>query len=506
MNKSVPPFKLSWPFLLLIILTVGTALRIWAIGYKTPWGDELHSLSYARTSVAHLIDIGRTTDIHPPLYFLSLKGWVALFGESRDAARLFSATLGVAAIGLLFVIVKRLYGIPAALIAAAFLATFPTAIQFDRDIRMYPLLRLLFLLSFLCFLGLRSAPRADRAGLMSRVLPLIGFAVSLALAFYTHYTAALFYMLFTLVGLYYLLRGDRMTLFWVYLGLFIATILVLPQLNHLFSSSLGDPDKSWMQATTLRIFYGTTLGAFPYPMWVKPVAFLAMVAGFVLLWMRDRDDAVVFFLFTAGGMILAAVIGIYEPIYLVRTIQVFTVFTAIFVAMLLLRLPRPIAVLIGAVLLVANALTTVQNSFVPAREFNFADRTGTFVALMDPAQDQVFAKEYLMPQMVVARSALVGLATPISHDSQDADIAAITKASDQCLTADSPCRSLILIVERLSRFDPDAIARWNALADTLIAKHPGHVEQDVAGYRVVVVSQDTEFLNTVTDVLAGDGR
>ena len=60
-----------------------------------------------------------------------------------------------------------------------------------------------------------------------------------------------------------------------------------------------------------------------------------------------------------------------------------------------------------------------------------------------------------------------------------------------------------MIVERQSRFDLDAIAAWNDLADDLVQQNPNNVERVVSGYRIVVVSQDNHFLNLVATSLEG---
>jgi uncharacterized membrane protein len=188
-----------------LILAGAVLVRLWGLGDPAPWMDELHSLLYARNPVAHLIDINRTTDIHPPLYFLALKGWTALFGDSREAALLLSVVLDGVSLLLLFAIAWELFTTRVALIAIVFFATFPTAVHYAREIRMYPLFTALFLASFLCFthLYLRGRNTQHPPVVKGQALWALGFAISLALTFYTHYTSALLYVLYSLAGLYF---------------------------------------------------------------------------------------------------------------------------------------------------------------------------------------------------------------------------------------------------------------------------------------------------------------
>jgi uncharacterized membrane protein len=407
----------------------------------------------------------------------------------------------------LFIIARRLLGTSAALVTAGFFATFPTAVHYAREIRMYPLLTVLFLLSFLCFLNFYQNKPGEKAATIRRpqLVWLISFSIFLALSFYTHYTAAILFMLYTLAGLYSLICGDRTAFFWTFLGLFIATVLVLPQLNHLFSSSLGDPDKFWMQATTWPIFYSMSMGAYPYAALFKPVVFLVMAVGFVLLWLQNRTLAGIILLFTAGGMVLAALIGVFEPIYLVRTIQIYTVFTAILVAVTLLKLPCAIAISLGLGLVALNIYTVIKNEYLHERVALFADQTGGFVALLDPNRDQAFAKNYLQPQMDLMRVPLFETAQVISHTKQADGISDIETEVARCLgtNAEADCRSVILILEKESRFDIDAIAAWNALADDLKDTYSNHIEQQVSEYRIVVLSEDPDFLSKVAAALSG---
>ncbi len=487
----------TWLWLLLIILAVGAALRLWTIGYSMPWLDEIHSLIYSRNTVAHLVDINRTTDIHPPMYFLILKGWTALFGESREAARALSTLASLGCMVLLFVIVRRYLGIPAALIATGFLATFPTSIHYAREIRMYPVLTLFFLLSFLFFQQLYDHAKASQTQPKLRlpILSLSGFSVCLAMTFYTHYSAAIFYMLYTLAAIYLFLRGDKLAFLWLFIGLFVATVLVAPQLIHLFASSLGDPDKGWMEATTFPLFYSMTLGAFRYATALKPVVFIMFIAGFALLWLQDRSLAIIILIFTAGGIILAAVIGIFEPIYLVRTIQVYTVFVSVLIAVLLLRVPRMVSVALGTGLLAMNIYTVSKNTYLPERVPLLADELPEFVSLLDAERDQVFAKNYIQNQMRLMHVPLFDTARVISHASQEDDIAEIRAQAARCFSknGDTSCRSLVMIIEKESHFEVEAIAAWNALADDLKVAHPSNFEQVLSGYRVIVWTNDADF-------------
>ncbi|MDX8346643.1 glycosyltransferase family 39 protein [Cognatiyoonia sp. IB215446] len=490
----------------LIILMAAIVLRSWQLGHPAPWWDELHSLWYIRNSTSHLLDIHRSTDIHPPLYFLTLKGWSSLFGVSREASRALSVTLGCFALLLLFFGTRKLFSTPVALIAVGFFATFPTAVHYAREIRMYPLLTVWFLLSFLCFAYLYRGMLDKKSPISAgqRASWIAGFAVSLALSFYTHYTAALYFMLYTLVGLHVLLRGHRGLFVAVWGGLAIATLLVLPQMVQMLQSSLGDPRKSWMAPTTWTVFYSNTLGAYPYPGVLKLGILAILGSGLVLMTRRFRDETAILLFLSVGGMLLAAVIGIWEPIYLVRTIQVFTAFSGVFAAFLLLEMPRWLGLVTGAGLLALNIATVAINEYPHAREDLLVDRIGPLVTLLDPASDQVFAKSYppLIRQMEIYDVPFYDIAQPISLANLEQQIPQVRAAAHSCMGLPQECRAFVLVVEADSDFEKEAVAAWNGLADELRADAPHFQEGLLVGFRVLALSQDPIFLSQVSNIFS----
>lgn len=72
---------------LLPILALATLVRFYDLTAAAIWGDEGSSLLLSQFSLTDIwVHAGR--DVHPPLYFLLLHGWVELFGDGifRSAA------------------------------------------------------------------------------------------------------------------------------------------------------------------------------------------------------------------------------------------------------------------------------------------------------------------------------------------------------------------------------------------------------------------------------------
>ncbi|MEJ2749013.1 MAG: hypothetical protein P8183_14080, partial [Anaerolineae bacterium] len=79
---------------LLAILLLATGLRFYRLDAQSFWNDEGNSARLSERSIPKLIE-GTASDIHPPLYYLILRGWRELVGDSEFGLRSFSAFAGV---------------------------------------------------------------------------------------------------------------------------------------------------------------------------------------------------------------------------------------------------------------------------------------------------------------------------------------------------------------------------------------------------------------------------
>jgi hypothetical protein len=87
-----------WPSgLLLLILLLACCLRRDRLELPPLSSDEAFSWRLTTYSVAELLR-HMPGDAHPPLYYLLLKGWIALFGDSPFALRGLSVVFALASI------------------------------------------------------------------------------------------------------------------------------------------------------------------------------------------------------------------------------------------------------------------------------------------------------------------------------------------------------------------------------------------------------------------------
>ncbi|HEX7587409.1 MAG TPA: glycosyltransferase family 39 protein, partial [Anaerolineae bacterium] len=172
--------------ILAFITLGGLFLRVIQLDFQPLWWDEGYSLFFATRDLATLLE--RTAvDIHPPLYYVLLKLWMMLAGQSETAVRLFSVAIGVAAIPLLYLLAIKLFADRRiALIAALFLAISPLHIYYSQEVRMYGLVTLFGLVSVILLVQLLDMP----PGKPKTAITALAYILATTAALYTQYYAA----------------------------------------------------------------------------------------------------------------------------------------------------------------------------------------------------------------------------------------------------------------------------------------------------------------------------
>lgn len=179
MSASVDLKKWNLPLWGLFLAALG--LRLFRLDFRSIWLDEAYSLKLAAASWDGIIR-GAAMDIHPPLYYLLLSGWVRLFGSSEWAARSLSALLGALLVPAVFLLARALAGQRAAWWTAGLAACSPYLIEISRSARMAGLLAVTSILSLYFFW------RVIAGGTWKHGL---GYWFFMLAALYTHYFAFL---------------------------------------------------------------------------------------------------------------------------------------------------------------------------------------------------------------------------------------------------------------------------------------------------------------------------
>jgi len=129
-------------YFLVVILIVATILRLYKLGFQSPWLDELSTilvsdpdLTYKRTN-----DLILNREGFPHLYFLTLKFLSEIFGHTIVVLRLFSVFFGILSVYVMFLFVKELKNKKTAYVAAILLTINFFHIYHSQEARAYALL------------------------------------------------------------------------------------------------------------------------------------------------------------------------------------------------------------------------------------------------------------------------------------------------------------------------------------------------------------------------------
>jgi len=140
--------------IILCATLMALVLRVWRIDQLGQFDfDEVASVWYAKMNLVDTISaISAAPFEHPPAYYIALGYWIAVFGESEEAVRMFSVPAGVLMIPLTFLIGRRVFGRTSAVIGSFIVAASPVLIFYSREGRMYAYATLLGVLCLYLFM------------------------------------------------------------------------------------------------------------------------------------------------------------------------------------------------------------------------------------------------------------------------------------------------------------------------------------------------------------------
>lgn len=123
---------------LVAILAASAALRLFHLDRLSLWTDEIFSrYYYGLLGPRFLFTDGLWVEPTFPLYYVILQGWMGLAGTSEYALRSLSVLMSVAALPLVYLLVRELGTRRQALVAAGLYAICPSAVFFAQEARVY---------------------------------------------------------------------------------------------------------------------------------------------------------------------------------------------------------------------------------------------------------------------------------------------------------------------------------------------------------------------------------
>jgi mannosyltransferase len=290
--RSGPPQVLAHPpvfrpglpgWLLLGTIGVGAILRLSAASHGGLWRDEALFLFVSRMEpLSKLLHFLRLHESHPPGFYLLMRWWSGLLGQSESAAVGLSLAFGVALIPLAYYVASRLFGWRVGLYAAALVAVSPPLIQLSILVRPYAMLSVLCLLTaYLLWECLRGAPTETW----------VLYVLSMAVMLYTHNWTLLLFGAHLLIGAAWLatrvpLERKKLLRPWIRAQGFILVAYEpwIPVLVHQFRHAGHIPSPI---LKTGPYFVAAKILAGAKPSWVLAILLVAALAG-GLYWRRGR--------------------------------------------------------------------------------------------------------------------------------------------------------------------------------------------------------------------------
>lgn len=138
------------------LILVALAVRVPRLGATNLWLDETNSWLLAKYSLPTLLANLRTSP-GSPLYFVLLKLWVLLFGESERALRSLSLVVSLALIPVTYTLGARTISRRAGLLGTLLLACAPMQIYYAQEARVYMLVTFLTTCTVLAYVTWRQA-------------------------------------------------------------------------------------------------------------------------------------------------------------------------------------------------------------------------------------------------------------------------------------------------------------------------------------------------------------
>ncbi len=296
MKRTTITLSFRWLMLGVVLLTF--ALRVYQLDAQSLRGDEAISATYANLPVTEMLSISRTAEPHPPLFYLILGVWEKAAGTGEFAVRFWALLAGVLAVPSLYALARQAAGRSVGLLAALLLTVNSFHIWHSQDARSYPWLVLLGIWSSaLVWVALR------RGGWRWWT----GYTVSVAVLFYLHYYALFLVAFHALYGGWLLWRREISARTLLYWGVALATALaaLLPWLGASWQY-VAHYTGNFTPASPLAVLwrgllaFGGGLVTDPphFSAWLAVGATLALL-GAIGNWQRQRNAVVFFGLYVA---------------------------------------------------------------------------------------------------------------------------------------------------------------------------------------------------------------
>lgn len=142
----------SWQIIIVAICVIYILLRFWNLTDSCLWFDEIFSIHAAEHSWREMFWFVAQDLIHPPFFYVLLKVWISIGGESLFWLRFFPVFFSISALIPFYFLCRRLQlNYSAIAFALLMLAVNGCLIKYAQEVRMYSVLLCLSLFSIWLF-------------------------------------------------------------------------------------------------------------------------------------------------------------------------------------------------------------------------------------------------------------------------------------------------------------------------------------------------------------------
>lgn len=198
--------KKSTFYISFLLIGLAALLRFFKLDFQSLWLDELYTSAFTNPhlSLSYIFSTWLFADTHPPLYYLLLREWQILAGESVIALRLPSALMGFLTILASWSLFPKKHEFLTKIIFTGLMSCSYAAFYFSQEARMYSLL--LFLAVCLTLMSISIINSLNDEEPLDRKKILLFFLCS-AIACFTHYFGVLLFAILSLCLLAYSLKS-----------------------------------------------------------------------------------------------------------------------------------------------------------------------------------------------------------------------------------------------------------------------------------------------------------
>lgn len=341
--------------IIVVVILVGFALRLYQIDRVAFRGDEAFTASYwVNQPLAQTLDSIATIDPHPPLAYALFRAWGSVFGSTEFTLRLLPTLINSIGIAAIFALGKRIGGVYVGFLAAWMWAVHPFLIWHAQDARNYAVWSGLSIISV--WLAMRAIEKQQR-------IDWILYTVAAIISAYIYYLEL---FVIASLNLYILIAHWGRWKLWrqwaisqVILVASLAVWFIQPRL--LTGSGYGGTTGQFVPEQLFNWFLpAMNFGRILTDTWsivIWSPLLLVLIASIAFMWIKQRRYAILLLLLAIAPSLMLGLVStrlnVFTPRYVLASVPAFLLIFAMFAANIVsLKRIKPLGYVLSALSLI----------------------------------------------------------------------------------------------------------------------------------------------------------